>query len=519
MPKRFIRDHATLLLLAVTAVCVVVTRACLQSITIDEATSYLLYSVKQSPSAHWYPASGNHVLNSLLMRLVTLVFGVSELTVRIPALMGALIYIGSALCLCLLLTSRKLLHWALFVALVYNPLILDYLVAARGYGLAIGFLLAALALIGKTIIGVGQEDREELQKTCGRISALLGLSFAANFSFAIADSVTLLLFFLWVVIRYGKAGRAWYARLAAWCFLPGIMIAFFLCGSVLLNWPKGQLYFGSNSLWEMWDGLMRSWFDELNPNIVNPLLIERLNAIRPALPYIAALTLLFLLARIEIDSLRSPGSKASGLLSFTRLLVIISVVTVLLHWLAFLTLHLLLPKDRTALFFVPLWTLVFGAAIAVLCGSEARNMFRSCGLGVLILTAGCFIGSLRLGYFKEWKWDANTKQVYWILDGLHRRCGITDFVTDWRYNMALNFYREAYGNYSLKEFAPASSGELPTGKTAYAIFSPTSEEFIRQEHLELIYHNHDSATVVAIRPCPPGGAHPPACTCSSYGQH
>ena len=89
--------HTAALGLAAAAACLVVARACLQNITIDEATSYLLYAWGEHPFAQWYPASGNHVLNSLLMRLVTVVSGISELTVRIPAILGAFIYIGSAL--------------------------------------------------------------------------------------------------------------------------------------------------------------------------------------------------------------------------------------------------------------------------------------------------------------------------------------------------------------------------------------------------------------------------------------
>src|SRR2546426_12510228 len=99
--RTFVRDHAALLTFAAVAVCVLAARACLQSITIDEAASFLMFS-KTSWAAHWWPSSGNHVLNSLLMRLVTSIFGVSEPTVRAPAVIGGVLYLGSALCLCLL---------------------------------------------------------------------------------------------------------------------------------------------------------------------------------------------------------------------------------------------------------------------------------------------------------------------------------------------------------------------------------------------------------------------------------
>src|SRR5437879_1925259 len=145
------RNYAALFTFAAVAVCVLAVRACLQSITIDEATSFLMFS-KTPWAAHWWPSSGNHVLNSLLMRLVTTVFGVSEPAVRAPALFGGVVYIGSAFYLSVLVTGRKLLQVTLFICLVYNPIVLDYLVAARGYGLALGFYLAALAIIASTIL-------------------------------------------------------------------------------------------------------------------------------------------------------------------------------------------------------------------------------------------------------------------------------------------------------------------------------------------------------------------------------
>jgi hypothetical protein len=65
----------------------------------------------------------------------------------------------------------------------------------------------------------------------------------------------------------------------------------------------------------------------------------------------------------------------------------------------------------------------------------------------------------------------------------------------------LNFYRTAYGNHLLPEFATSNSGELPTDRGTYVIFYPTSEEFIKQQQLEVVYHNEQSGATVAIRGC------------------
>src|ERR1700730_14711057 len=120
-------------------------RACVQSITIDEADTYLTYVAPQFPT-QWSPSANNQILNSLLMRLFTSVFGPSNLSLRAPALIGAAIFIIAAYFIVTSLSSELMLQWPLFVCLVYNPFIMDHLVAARGYSLALAFLMAVVAL-------------------------------------------------------------------------------------------------------------------------------------------------------------------------------------------------------------------------------------------------------------------------------------------------------------------------------------------------------------------------------------
>src|SRR5271166_766372 len=84
-----------LLVAAALAMSLVVARACLQSATLDEADAYLEFSAQSEPR-HFYPTSGNHVLNSMIVRLFTTVFGLSQLSFRAGAMIGAAIFITSA---------------------------------------------------------------------------------------------------------------------------------------------------------------------------------------------------------------------------------------------------------------------------------------------------------------------------------------------------------------------------------------------------------------------------------------
>jgi uncharacterized membrane protein len=390
---RVVRWHWPLVCLGLFAFCWVVARACLQSVIIDEADSYGF------ASASWdlvrYPSSGNHVLNTMLVWLFTRKLGLNELTLRLPAILGAAIYISAAGWLCATLGRRKILHLPLFICLAYNPMVLDYLVAARGYSLAVGFLLAAVAVLTSTLMS---EAKPVL--ACAIGSVFLGLSFCANFSFAIADAVTMLLFF--AIVRPGVSARL---GAAYPCFLPGILVTLLVCGSTLVRWPREQLYFGETSLVATWNGLIAASFHELNPGLFGESIPYRLRHVGQVLTYAAVILTVAMLSRALKRKSGSP------FLTVSLWWASVIVTTAALHWLAFVSFGLLMPKDRTALFFVPLGALAMGSVLAHSYGAEKRDPVRALGIGVLLIAAVYFGGCLRLGYFKEWRYNADTKQL------------------------------------------------------------------------------------------------------------
>src|SRR5712691_12020703 len=75
----------SLILTACFALIWIFHRAIVQSITLDEANTFLRWVAPDSP-AHWEPHSNNHVLNSTLMRLCIWLLGLSQMAVRAPAL-------------------------------------------------------------------------------------------------------------------------------------------------------------------------------------------------------------------------------------------------------------------------------------------------------------------------------------------------------------------------------------------------------------------------------------------------
>src|SRR5713101_4425769 len=181
MDLRVSRQHSIpLICTALFALLWVITRACVQTITIDEAETYLAF-VRPPWPAHWVAASNNHVLNTLLIKLFTSIFGPYHLALRAPALVGAAIYIYACYFLCRLMTAQMRVQWPLLVCLIYNPFVLDYLVAARGYSLSTAFLMCTLVITAASQWKAMTEREPPLIRPIVYASACAALSFAANF--------------------------------------------------------------------------------------------------------------------------------------------------------------------------------------------------------------------------------------------------------------------------------------------------------------------------------------------------
>lgn len=447
-----------------------VARAWVQSITIDEADTYLTFVGRAAPY-HWWAAANNHILNSALMRMFTLVFGVSHLTVRAPALIGAAIYIAASLWICTLLTDDVWIRWPLFVSLVYNPFVFDYLVAARGYGMALAFLMCAIA--------AAMTARARAGAWC---SFFLGLCFVANFSFAIAGLATGLVMFLWI----GRLRDA-----AAWIF-PGAAVAVVLALPTVLGWHQDFFIIGTNSLREMLSSLAQSSLFEVNPEVANPLVYAVFHGLKdwlfPALGVAVLMRIVVLwLRRAQLKEHRDRRlAELAGWLALTMAL------TVAIHWLVFRIRGVPLPEERTALYLVPLGTIAAGALLAV-----ALPLQRPL-LAVFWAFALYFLTCSRLSYFKEWKYDAEGKQLYQVVAWYNHAYCVTEVPSGWYYASSLNFYRVASGRETLEPFKPLS--QYPPGKDVYVLQGRFDQPFMEQQRLQEIWRGPVSDAVVAVRP-------------------
>jgi hypothetical protein len=450
---------------AVFAMVWAVVRACVQSVTQDEADTYFWFASK-SANYIFHPFPNNHVLNTLLIWITTRVFGLSTFSLRMPALMGAALYIF----VCYFLCRRLRLQLPVFICLVYNPFIFDFMVAARGYGLANAFLMAAIAVV-------------VWNRSYALASLALGLSFASTFSFAFVDLAAFFALLTWAIRRRETESVV---RIVGSCVLPGLLVALLLCGYPLTHWPKGELYDSAHSLREMIGSLVDASLYQLNPRFLEIELYTLMDFLKPLLlPVLGALCVCQLVLTRERFA-----AALSGIVAFC----------VLLHWVAFRFDVFPLPMTRTAIFLIPLCTLAAGVIAASTARSRVSEWLGRGITGVFICLACYFLLCLRLTYFKDYKDDADTKDVYAVLARLNHAYGVTDTAMDGLYVAPLNFYRVLSKKETFPEFSYVWSQDFPTGKSIYVLHSGYYREFIEKERLSVVYRGKSTEAVVAVKP-------------------
>lgn len=219
---------ATYLTLAVCvgAMAVVVTRAATLAVTHDEAFTYNTFL-----AGPWTDVlkghSNNHPLFTWLAAATTAAFGPGPLALRLPSVLAAAAYLAAAARLARRVAGEW--GWVVLALLSFNPLVLDYLVAARGYGLALAGLMGAVWFAVSAADGDGR-------RRCRRSGVCGGLAVAANLTFAVP--VAVLLVAAAVRLR-GRVRRPWLHLLAPAALAGGAVL-----WPYLIQISRGQFYLG-----------------------------------------------------------------------------------------------------------------------------------------------------------------------------------------------------------------------------------------------------------------------------------
>jgi len=490
--------HSVLGMAMIAAVFAVnVYRAAHQSITADEAFTWDLYITNPLNWIFVVYDANNHVLHTLLCRLSVQLLGLSELTMRLPSLAGGLLYLAFVYKLCRLLFVNFWTFLLAMAALTLNPFLMDYLSAARGYGMALGFLTAALYLVLR-FFDDGPEAANPNRATVAAV--LLGLAISANLVFlfpAIAVAITI------TPLRIiGAPARAW-SRILLWAigrfWLPLAAPAVLFLAMPLAHAKKDAFYYGGNSLLETTLSVVQqsffhpdnAWRADTTPAII----IRSIDVIgRWVVPAILALVFAALIP-VGLRWWRARDFHALSVLD--RAYVVIALVLAIslgLLMAAHSFVGMAYPLDRTAIYLVAMFTL----ACMLLIAYGRNTPIRLLASVPAILALAMFLRGFTTSYYYVWRYDAGTKRIFHLLEGHPRfnpgkpmRVG-----ADWRFDPSLNFYRQMYHADWLAKVLRDPPPEA--GGFDYYVLLPEDEESTRKLGLRVIYRDPISDQQVAL---------------------
>ncbi len=378
-----------------------------QSITVDEATTYLNY-VREHWSNVWSNYDpNNHVLYSILAQLSVRAFHASEFTLRLPSVLAGFFFVIGLHRVLAATIESGVIRWIALVGISLAPLMLDFAVAARGYGLGLALLIWAIYF--------SMEQRDLAAGICA------GLSIAATFNLAFC-AIGLIVFPL---IRDKDNLSVRVARSLAVLISAGaIFLA--LCFPILRQVRTAQLYVGEPTIRA---ALYNLAFLTIRAVPGHPGLFGTGTGAR-TIQYIFLPVLTIFIAVVAIRSRRS------FLPALVLLLALVAIVAS--HFMAGLN----YPVDRLGLHLF----MLLGLAWAIAVANVSKRWIRAVnGLLAVVLIAQ-FMTQFHTRYFALWEFDSATKQVALRLrDGT--RGAPPDSVSvsaSWFHTPALEFYRRVW---------------------------------------------------------------------------
>jgi uncharacterized membrane protein len=464
-------------------------RAGSQSITSDEAFAVSLFlEGKWSQLVRSYDAS-HHVLHTYLCKLTTAALGLSEFSLRLPSLLAGALYLAMALRLSRRLFGERRLFLFSTALLALNPLVLDFLSAARGYGLALALFLYAL---DQTLQWMGGElPPERLWRAGGG----LGLSVAANLTLLVPAAA------LAVIVAALAARRGlWRAAIDSFA-VPGIVVCFLLVVFPLSWARRDNFYVGLASLADSvkdltafslyhhplegpraaWVPPSSVWFAILG--ILAPALLTAAAA--------AAAALCYRLSRGSDPEAWNPASRF--LLAGGGTLLLSAGLLAALHRFGGVP----YPTGRTGLYLIPLFTLTT-LALPESLGPDRRARLAA-GVPLWLVSAAWlwhYAVHFQTRYYGEWLYDSSTKRIMAVLVARQRqhprpvvRVGI-----HWMLEPSMNFYRRIW---KLNWLAPLDRKGADGDFDAYVLLGENSA-LVETRNLRVLFADRVSGAIVAV---------------------
>jgi hypothetical protein len=492
-------------------------RAATQSIVHDEALTWQLYLSGPASMIFQHYDANHHFLATLLFRISTTLFGQSEFAIRLPTVLAGAWFYWTVFRLCGLVLGEGWLFLLGCAALTLNPILLDFMVAARGYGLAMAGLFWALyqmlAWFHDRSSSVGRKiDDTQIRHRLWKAALGCSIAVATNLTFIIPVFIMAAAFCVLIlrtaekpppappvpskVRKKGNKPKPEAARQPTRTYAPLIhflvpvavlAVAFLLAAPIDLARSQ-DFYVGSATALESLRNLM-------NVSFAYSVSSGTLHGIEQIWSNFALifLPLMALAALIAVSKTKQFSRSMPALAAWFASLVVVGSAILLIA--AHLVSGMLYPVDRTGVYFVPLATLAALGFARVLI--ERPGLTRSVGFAVAILLASFaieFAAQWNLKSFLVWRYDADTKRVFEALETAPKPPGPIRIGVSWVLEPALNYYREVRNATWL---APVERDGFDGVRQFYAA-TPQDQTTPLWSSLKKIYQGPVSATALAV---------------------
>lgn len=212
--------------------CFHVWRAATASITTDEAFTFNEFVAPPLLQVLTTYDANHHVLHSLLCKVSISLLGKGELRLRLPALLGTLLYLWSVWRLTRQRFGDTPLMAATALLLATHAGLIDYFSLARGYSLGMGFLVFAMAETGIE------------RYRCASLG--LGLAVASNPVYVVPAAA-------WIAATL-VTRRVW--RRLDELVAPGLVAALVILAIPVSRAVSERFYYGVPTPWISWQSLM-----------------------------------------------------------------------------------------------------------------------------------------------------------------------------------------------------------------------------------------------------------------------
>ena len=429
-------------------------RAMTQSVTPGEAWNYDRFIGPSWTEALSRFDVSNHVLNTLLVRISTAGFHLTELSLRLPSLLAGVLYLWVVFRMARRWFGDGLAFLAVVGLLTLNPLVVDALSEARGYGMALAAWMWALELILESIQSFNQQ-KLNLAAIC------LGLSIAATLAFAAPAIALLAVFLLWSRSNGGAGGVPYGSA----CQPGALPFTVFLTTFVLLAIPINHaewstLAVGATSL--------RQTINEINGLSLGTSLKEIAAIARAALAFVAV-------AAVCV-SVRYWRSRDGALAALTGGTLGLTLVLLLVAHRCFQTSF---PQEG-AIFLIPLTVLPVTASIL-----KGRN--KTAQIAFLCLSAvllALYISEFPFGMYAAGSQFAAGRTLAKTLRVKAGHASVR-IGASLAAEPIVNYYRARYRQ---PNWRPVERQPL-TGAYDFYVLTPADAALVEQRHLHVMYRD------------------------------